>query len=112
MTQPKGIEGDKLKALYERAWSDEEFAARLNSDAKSAVAEYLGDLPEDLSLKVVRDSDRVKYLHIPAAPTDGEISEMDLLQVQGGTTPACVSASVVFSVVTVAGSITTLSFLS
>ncbi|MEX0351114.1 MAG: hypothetical protein AB3N15_16950 [Paracoccaceae bacterium] len=112
MTQSKGIEKDKLRALYERAWNDDAFAARLKNDPRSAVAEYLGDLPDDISVKVVRDSDRVKYLHIPAAPVEGEISEIDLLQAQGGTTPACVSASVVVSVVTIAGSITTLSFLS
>ncbi|WP_372570625.1 hypothetical protein [Ruegeria jejuensis] len=112
MTQSKGIEEGKLRALYERAWRDEEFAARLNSDAKSAVAEYLGDLPEDISLEVVRDSDCVKYLHIPAAPVEGEISEIDLLQAQGGSTPACVSVSVTLTAVSVTGGISALSFIT
>ncbi|MDP5218357.1 hypothetical protein Q5Y75_14085 [Ruegeria sp. 2205SS24-7] len=106
MTRSEGNEKDKLRALCERAWNDDEFAARLNSDPNSAVREYLVDLPEDISLKVVRDSDRVKYFHIPAAPTEGEVSDMDLLHVQGGTTPVCVGASVVITAVTVTASFT------
>ncbi|MEX0351112.1 MAG: hypothetical protein AB3N15_16940 [Paracoccaceae bacterium] len=49
----------------------------------------------------------MKYLHIPAAPTEREISEKDLLQVQGGTTPVCVGASVVVTIASLTVSFTT-----
>ncbi|MEX0350316.1 MAG: hypothetical protein AB3N15_12915 [Paracoccaceae bacterium] len=85
--------------FYERARQDEAFIAQLEADPKAALADYVGALPESVEIKVVRDTDRVKYLHIPEAPVQDEISDLELLEAQGGTTPVCISmASPIISV--------------
>ncbi|MDP5216127.1 hypothetical protein Q5Y75_02755 [Ruegeria sp. 2205SS24-7] len=82
---------DKLAAIYERAWSDKAFSTRLESNTRAAIEEVVGELPQDMELKVVRDTAGTKYLHIPAAPKQGEISDQDLMEAQGGTSPICAS---------------------
>lgn len=91
MTHNQEISNTATSAFLDRVWSDEAFAARLESDPKSAMAEYFGDMPEDLEVKVVRDTPGVKHLHIPATPVEGEIDESDLMGAQGGTTNACIT---------------------
>ncbi|MDP5220954.1 hypothetical protein Q5Y75_27600 [Ruegeria sp. 2205SS24-7] len=53
------------------------------------------------------DTKKVKYLHIPAAPAEGEISELDMMAALGGTTPGCIATVTVVSIVslTVSGAI-------
>ena len=41
-------------------------------------------IDDDVEIRVVRDTDTVKHLHIPAAPSEGEISDDDLVGAQGG----------------------------
>ncbi|MEX0351097.1 MAG: hypothetical protein AB3N15_16865 [Paracoccaceae bacterium] len=95
----------KLAALYERAWNDKDFSARLDSDATSALEEVFGTLPEGVTFKVVRDTADTKHLHIPAAPAQAEVSDLDLLGAQGGTTPGCISAISLVTVISSAISI-------
>ncbi|MDP5216427.1 NHLP leader peptide family RiPP precursor [Ruegeria sp. 2205SS24-7] len=83
---------DHLTAIYERAWTDEAFNARLKTDPKAAIEEIIGELPADIEINVVQDTADTKYLHIPAAPKQGEVSDSELLGVQGGTTPGCITA--------------------
>ncbi|WP_372573260.1 hypothetical protein [Ruegeria jejuensis] len=74
------------------------FLALLEDDPKAALVDYIGAVPEGVEIKVVRDTDRVKYLQIPAAPVQDEITDLDLLEAQGGSTPVCISmASLVIS---------------
>lgn len=91
MTHNQDISMDATSAFLDRVWNDETFAARLEQDPKSAMAEYFGEMPEGVELKVVWDAPDVKHLHIPAAPIEGEIDESDLLGAQGGTTNACIT---------------------
>ena len=101
-----------LKAQVEflnKVWTDAAFRARLESNPKAVLKEMGGQVPDDLEIKVVRDTDRVKYLHIPSPPPEGEISDADLEQAQGGTTPACISVA---TLVITAASITISAFLS
>lgn len=99
MAKEQELNQNKNTNLYERAWRDEAFMALLESDPKAALVEYVGALPEAVEIKVVRDTDRVKYLHIPAVPVQDEITDLELLEAQGGTTPVCISmASPVISV--------------
>ena len=74
--------------LLDRVWTDDAFAARLESDPKAVFAEMGGQIPDDVEIRVVRDTDTVKHLYIPAAPSEGEITDTDLLSAQGGGTPA------------------------
>ncbi|MDP5215730.1 nitrile hydratase subunit alpha [Ruegeria sp. 2205SS24-7] len=81
--------------FLDKVWSDDAYRARLQDDARSALAEIGGDVPEGIEVRCVMDTDRVRYLHIPAAPEAGEISDRDLTEAQGGTTLACLSGFVV-----------------
>jgi hypothetical protein len=97
---------EALRAQVEflnKVWTDEAFRARLESDPKAVLKEMGGRVPDDVQIKVVRDTDRVKYLHIPSPPPEGEISDADLEKAQGGTTGLCVlTITVVVSAITVA----------
>ena len=80
---------EALRAQVEflnKVWTDEAFRARLESDPKAVLKEMGGRVPDDVQIKVVRDTDRVKYLHIPLPPPEGEISDADLEKAQGGLT--------------------------
>ncbi|MDP5217259.1 hypothetical protein Q5Y75_08530 [Ruegeria sp. 2205SS24-7] len=79
-----------LRALLERARNDDAFSKRLDQDAKSALAEILGELPTGLDVKVVRDTADTRYVHIPAMPSQTEVSDQDLMQAQGGSGLFCV----------------------
>ncbi|MDP5220955.1 NHLP leader peptide family RiPP precursor [Ruegeria sp. 2205SS24-7] len=92
-------------AFFEKVWNDEAFARALEDDPKSALAELGGSPPENVEVRVVRDSDKVKYLHIPAAPQQCEISDAELLEVQGGTTGVCAGISLVVVTVSVASAL-------
>ena len=76
--------------LLNRVWTDDAFAARLEDDPKAVFAEMGGQIPDEVEIRVVRDTENVKHLYIPAAPSEGEITDTDLLGAQGGSTPACV----------------------
>ncbi len=87
-------------AFLKKVWTDEAFGARFESDPRAVFTEMGQEVPDDIEIKVVRDTDTVKYLHIPAAPAEGEVSDADLLGAQGGTTPFCVVSIVSATVVT------------
>ena len=92
---------DTLKAQVDflnKVWTDEAFRARLDRDPKAALEELGGQIPDNIEIKVVHDTDTVKYLHIPAPPTEGEITDADLQAAQGGTTAICVTVATVVTV--------------
>ncbi len=82
---PETAEAAKAE-FYNKVWTDEAFAARLESDPKAALAEIGGQIGDDVEIRVVRDTEKVKHVHIPSAPSEGEVSDRDLGQVQGGLT--------------------------
>ena len=47
-----------------KVWTDDAFAARLEGDPKAVFAEMGSQIPDDLEIRVVRDTDNVKHLHI------------------------------------------------
>ncbi|WP_372573312.1 hypothetical protein [Ruegeria jejuensis] len=88
-----------------KVWSDEAFARDLLADPKTVLAPYGIVTADDVEIKVVCDSDKLKHICIPAAPSEGEIGEEDLFRAQGGSTAVC--ASFVASLVaTAVGTIT------
>ena len=56
----------------------------------TVFAEMGGRMPEGLDIKVVCDSDKVRYLHIPSPPPMDEISDEDLQMGRGGSLTYCV----------------------
>lgn len=81
----------KHKADFlEKVWGDDAYRARLREDPKAVLAELGSPVPDHVDIKCVMDTDTVKYLHIPAAPATREISDRDLMDAQGGTSPICI----------------------
>jgi hypothetical protein len=72
--------------IVARAWCDEGFLKRLQSDPRSVLAEHGMEVPEGMEVKVVEgaeaavvdDPDAVRYLTLPASPPD-ELSDEDLV---------------------------------
>ncbi|MDP5216874.1 hypothetical protein Q5Y75_06560 [Ruegeria sp. 2205SS24-7] len=93
------------KNLIHEIWSDEAFAQELLADPKSALKPHGFVTDDDVEIKVVRDSEKLRHVCIPAAPSEGEIGEEDLLRAQGGTTPVCASFVASF-IVSAVGTIT------
>ncbi|MDP5218257.1 NHLP leader peptide family RiPP precursor [Ruegeria sp. 2205SS24-7] len=91
--------------LLNRVWTDKAYRARLHDNPHAALAEVGVQVPNSIQIKLVMDCDRVRYLHIPTPPQQGEISDRDLLDAQGGTTPIC-AASVTIVTTHIAISVT------
>ncbi|MEX0350244.1 MAG: hypothetical protein AB3N15_12545 [Paracoccaceae bacterium] len=88
-----------------KVWSDEAFAQELLADPKFALEPHGFVTDDEVEIKVVRDSEKLRHICIPAAPSEGEIGEEDLLRAQGGTTPVCASFVASF-IVSAVGTIT------
>lgn len=81
--------------ILARALEDAEYAARLEDDPRAALEDVFGPLPKDVEYRLARDTAKVRYLHIPQPPSEDEISDIDLLSAQGGTTPGCVTFAMI-----------------
>lgn len=89
------VPADVQKAEFlKKVWSDDAYRAQLQDDPKAALAEFGAQISDDVEIEFVMDTDKVKYLHIPYAPAYGEISDSDLLNAVGGSTPLCYAAAV------------------
>ena len=77
-------QGNPYGQLIAKAWTDEEFKARLLADPKAAMKEVGMDVPEGMEVEVVESTQEKAYLVIPAKPGPGELSDEDLDNVAGG----------------------------
>lgn len=94
----KSDEQAQKDALFQRVWRDDAFARALDADPRTALVEYGYVLPKDVDIRVVRDTGAVRYLHIPRAPTEGEVTEAELMDLQGGTTALCVTVGATLTI--------------
>jgi hypothetical protein len=60
-----------------KAWSDEEFKQRLMTDPAAVLAEYGVEAPAGIELRIVEDSEQVRYLVLPPSPS-GDLSDEEL----------------------------------
>ena len=67
-----------------KAWADQSFKKRLLADPAAALKELKLSVPGGLQVKVVEDTDNLVYLHLPAKPSSGELSEAELNRAAGG----------------------------
>ena len=82
-----GSRAEMERTLVQRSMEDEDFRQRLLDDPKAAVEQELAtQLPEDVEVRVVEESQQTIYLVLPSASPlgQGEISDQDLEQVAGG----------------------------
>jgi hypothetical protein len=56
-----------------RSWRDPEYLAALIRDPRAVLADEGLELPDDEEVRVVADTDTVKYIHITAATRDGDL---------------------------------------
>jgi hypothetical protein len=56
--------------LVARAWSDEALKERLIEDPQAVLEEFGIEAPDDVELRIVEDTDRVRHLVLPTSPTD------------------------------------------
>jgi hypothetical protein len=61
-----------------RAWADEAFKRRLLSDPAAVLAEHGIDVPEEVAIRVVEDTPRMRHFILPPSPA-GELADEELV---------------------------------
>ncbi len=68
-----------------KAWSDDEFRAKLTENAKAALEGEGWKLPESMVISVVEDTITTMYIVLPPkAQTSDELTDAELESVAGG----------------------------
>lgn len=82
----KNVQGNKMRELVSRAWTDDSFKARLLSDTMAALKENGVSIPEGVTVKAVENTDKVFHLIIPPKPgaAKAELSDEELNKAAGG----------------------------
>ncbi len=75
----------QIGQLIAKCWADEDFKQKLLADTMAMLKAEGVELPADLTVKVVENTESVFHLVIPAKPTD--LSDDDLDKVAGGVRP-------------------------
>ena len=78
--------------LIAKCWADEGFKRKLLANPAATLKAEGVELPADLTVKAVENSDKVFHLIIPAKPT--ELSDEDLDKVAGGVRPDATMACI------------------
>ena len=79
-------ERNKLAELFAACWKDEALKARFMSDPKAVLAEHGIDVPANMNVNVVENSDNTVHITMPATPTGAaDLSDEELSNVAGGT---------------------------
>ena len=76
--------------IVARTWSDAAFKAKLINDPLNALAEHGVEVPAGTTVKVLEDTQAMRYLVLPPPPED-ELSEEDLdkVAVETRCCPCC-----------------------
>ena len=71
--------------LFTACWKDEALKARFMSDPKAVLAEHGLDVPDNIDVNVVENSDNTVHITIPMAPRGSDkLSDAELLNAAGG----------------------------
>ena len=76
-----------LPKLFTACWKDKALKARFMSDPKTVLAEYGMNVPPNIEINVVENTDNTTHITMPKTP-DGaaELSDEDLASAAGGYT--------------------------
>ena len=81
-------ERNKLAELFAACWKDEALKARFMADPKAVLAEYGIDVPTNIDVNVVENSDNTVHITMPAAPAGAaDLSDEELASAAGGKCP-------------------------
>ena len=79
-------ERNALSDLFAACWKDDALKARFMSDPKAVLAENGIDVPTNMDVNVVENSDNCMNITMPAAPlASNELSDAELTEAVGGT---------------------------
>ena len=79
------MDESKFGDLVVKCWRDAEFKKRFITDPKKVLAELGIELPAELDLQVVENTDKRMYLVLPPPPAKApELTDAQLDQVTGG----------------------------
>lgn len=71
--------------IVAKCWADAEFKAKLMADPRGTLAAEGMAVPEGMDLRIVENTPGVAYVVLPEPPSEGELSEEQLSDVNGGT---------------------------
>jgi hypothetical protein len=78
-------ERNALAQLFAACWKDEALKARFMSDPKAVLAEHGMDVPANMNVNVVENSDNTVHITMPAVPTGAaKLSDKELSNAAGG----------------------------
>ena len=81
-----------IAELFAACWKDEALKARFMSDPKAVLAERGIDVPDNVDLNVVENSDNTVHITMPKAPGGAtELSDEELAGAAGGNKTACLT---------------------
>ena len=76
---------NQLAALFAACWKDEALKARFMADPKAVLAEYGIDVPANIDVNVVENTDNTVHITLPAGPGSvGGLTDAELTRVAGG----------------------------
>ena len=91
-------ERNQLAELFAACWKDESLKQRFMSDPKAVLAEHGMDVPTNIDVNVVENSDNTVHITMPAAPTGAaELSDEELSNAAGGCVYADLSCKMTAS---------------
>ena len=79
-----------MAELFAACWKDEALKARFMSDPKAVLAERGIDVPDNIDVNVVENSDNTVHITMPKAPdTTDQLADEELVDVAGGCVSTC-----------------------
>ena len=74
-----------MAELFAACWKDEALKARFMSDPKAVLAEHGIDVPDNMNVNVVENSDNTVHITMPKAPGAAmDLSDEELAGAAGG----------------------------
>ena len=74
-----------LAKVFAACWKDEALKARFQSDPKAVLAEYGLDVPANIDVNVVENTDNTVHITLPMSPSGAtELSDEELAGAAGG----------------------------
>ena len=90
-----------MSKLFSACWRDDELKARFMADPKSVLTEFGLNVPENLDVKVVENTDNCIHITVPSNPSaDAEISDEELTAAIGGNAGDVISCILGYGMLT------------
>ena len=79
-----------MAQLFAACWKDEALKARFMSDPKAVLAERGIDIPDNIDVNVVENSDNTVHITMPKAPGEAtELTDEELAGAAGAVRASC-----------------------